>query len=72
MKMTHTDIVRILRTYGSVDGDFVADQLRLSMTEVRSYLDALENAGVIERRGEMVMLAGEERSSAEASLKAHY
>lgn len=62
--MTHSDIVRILRIYGSVDGDFVAEQLGMSMAETRSYLDALEDAGVIQRRGQVVMLAGETRSGA--------
>jgi predicted ArsR family transcriptional regulator len=65
--MKHSDIVRILRDYGPVEGDFIASRLGMSMTETRPYLDALETAGVIERRGHVVMLAGETRSSSSAS-----
>ncbi len=67
--MTHYDIVRILRKYGAVDGDFIADRLGMSMTETRKYLDALEAAKVIERRGQVVMLVGETKLNTPVSAR---
>jgi len=61
--LTYTDIVKILREYGPVEGDFVASQLGMTMTDTRPYLDELQNAGIIEKRGEAVMLKGETRTS---------
>lgn len=59
----HLDIVRLLRAYGSVEGDFVAEKLGTTVTEMRQLLDGLENAGVIERHGYEVMLKGDSRTS---------
>lgn len=55
--MTYSQIVKLLREYGAVEGDFLAAHLSMSMTDTRPYLDALEAEGVIVRRGYVVMLA---------------
>ena len=68
--MAHTDIYRLLRDYGPVDGDFVADRLRMGGTETRQYLQAMEKGGIIERRGQLVGLRGDTRWSARASAGA--
>lgn len=65
--MTHSDIVKLLREYGPVEGDFIAARLGLSMTDTRPYLDALDDAGVIERHGFVIMLANDTRSANSAS-----
>jgi hypothetical protein len=60
----YLDILKLLRAYGPLDADFVADRLGRTVTETRVLLDTLENAGAIQKRGEYIMIAGDKREPA--------
>ncbi len=65
----YSQIVKLLREYGAVEGDFLAARLGMSMTDTRPYLDALEEEGVITRRGYVVMLTDDANVSSSMSRR---
>jgi hypothetical protein len=52
----HTAIVTTLKRYGTVDIDFLANQIGRGPNEVNGYVKSLENAGAIHRQDGMVSL----------------
>ena len=60
----YTTIVGFLREYGEVESGFLAAQMvELEPEALDYYLDRLETAGALERKGDTVRLIESERSS---------
>jgi hypothetical protein len=52
--MRHTELMRLIRTYGVVSEEFLAEQLGLTTSELAPYIRALEQSAVLIRQGPML------------------